>query len=282
MALMERKDREVFDCLDLSKEFKLTKIENSVEVPDEENRIINNKAYSELLMSMDVSTPEGEHAFNTLKAAKQKGAREGFKRLVKRYEPHTTLDRGKLLQNFFSSKCKDHEDPEQFAYRMDNLRTTIHELMGGKTVIDDEAFMHQVLNSLPRSYETMVEKLQGQIDLDGAEKLTIVKMIEELGMKSAKLKHFKKSPQGPEELALVGYNKFKGRCHFCGKIGHKASNCRDKQSKSQGSKKPSSSSTFKKKESFVPKCYNCGEIGHKKPDYPKLKKKEGACLCSCR
>ena len=58
MALMERKDREVFDCLDLSKEFKLTKIENGVEVPDEENRVINNKAYSELLMSMDVSTPE--------------------------------------------------------------------------------------------------------------------------------------------------------------------------------------------------------------------------------
>ena len=66
---------------------------------------------------------------------------------------------------------------------------------------------------------------------------------------------------------------FKGKCNYCGKIGHKRADCREKN---KDKKKPAPTGQAKKG-NFIPKCYNCGEMGHKRPDCPKLaKKKENA------
>ena len=97
-------------------------------------------------------------------------------------------------------------------------------------------------------------------------------MIDQLGLKYAKLKMNKKnSDSSSEEMALAGFIQFKGKCKFCVKVGHKLADCCDRK-KSPDKKKSSKKWTHEKKGTFVPNCYNCGKTGHKRPDCPKLKK----------
>ena len=141
----------------------------------------------------------------------------------------------------------------------------------GSEVISDDDFMHQILNTLPSKFESLSEKFQRDIDKHGGEKLTILDMIEQLSLKNDKLKAGRNaSHSGPEELAFVGFNQFKGRCNYCGKIGHKATQCWEK--KKPGEKKEMPKNHAVKKGGFIPKCYKCGKMGHKKPDCPELKK----------
>ena len=156
---------------------------------------------------------------------------------------------------------------------MEVLKDRIHTIENGKQIISPEDFLHQILNSLPNQYDGLAEQLQQDINRKDDYKLTIIRMIDQLGLKYAKLRMNKKnSDTNSDEMALVGYNQFKGKCNFCGKIGHKLVDCWDRK-KSPDKKKNSKKGTHEKKGTFVPKCYNCGEMGHKQPDCPKLKKK---------
>ena len=75
-------------------------------------------------------------------------------------------------------------------------------------------------------------------------------MIDQLGLKYAKLKMNKKnSDSNSDEMALVGYNQFKGKCNFCGKIGHKSVDCWDRK-KSPDKRKNSKKGTHEKKGTF--------------------------------
>jgi len=67
----------------------------------------------------------------------------------------------------------------------------------------------------------------------------------------------KSSDENEEETALIVGGKFKGRCHNCGKFGHKASECKLKDNSD-------------KKNRFRGKCFHCGKVGHKKENCWKL------------
>ena len=86
--------------------------------------------------------------------------------------------------------------------------------------------------------------------------MTILDVREELAVKYEKLKKYKLKEdsyeENEEETALIAGGKLKGRCHNCGKFGHKASECRNKVN------------SEKKKGKFQGKCFHCGKVGHKK------------------
>ncbi len=63
-----------------------------------------------------------------------------------------------------------------------------------------------------------------------------------------------------EERALFAGGKFKGRCHYCGKFGHKASECRKKKNDNE------KGTTSEKSKRFDGKCNFCGKYGHKEKD----------------
>ena len=147
----------------------------------------------------------------------------------------------------------------------------IHEVDERELVIDYTTFVHQVLNALPKEYETMVKIIREKLKNEGKNAVDISYLSSDFSRKYEKLvssEEFKK--RGKDEVAFVGFNNhFKGKCHFCGKIGHKAIDCQDRKKKN---KKDNNKRGYKK--ASVPQCYNCKEMGHKHPDCPKLKKNE--------
>ena len=277
LARLNKKDAKMAAVFDLQKEFKMTKTESGTEIPDEEQEKLMAGAYTELLLSMNFNSREGENGFNLVKWSKDNegrgDAREAWKRLIERYEPKTYLEKGKLMREFFSLSCGYKEDPVQYVYQLENIRVKIHEITEGKEVISDKDFMNQVLNSLPPAFDSLAENLLAMVD-QVQDPLTISNMIQELSEKFAKLKTGKRGNKGnAEEIALIGFNnQFKGKCNYCGKIGHKSVDCFEKKKKEP---KNTPQGKFQaKKGKFVPTCYNCGEKGHKKPECPKLARKQ--------
>ena len=275
LAQINRKDLEVGKCFDLKTKFSLTKKDGEKEIEDEAKLKTMRKAYDELLMSINPETTEGLAAFNMVKWSKNEDgtgdARKAFERLIKRYEPKTSLEKGKLLKQFYSIKCGVSEDPEQYVYTLENICAKIHNIAGGEVIADND-FMHQVLYGLPTKFESLSKKLQQDINKKEEKKLSILDMIEQLSLKNAKLKSGKMaSYSGPEELAFVGFNQFKGKCNHCGKIGHKAANCWEKKKPGMERKQMPKNNPVNKG-GFIPKCYKCGKMGHKKPDCPELRK----------
>jgi hypothetical protein len=136
LARVNKKDANMAAVFDLQKEFLMTKKVSETEVRDEEQEKLMASAYTELLLSMNFNTREGENAFNLVKWSKDnegKGdAREAWKRLIDRFEPKTYLEKGKLMREFFSLSCGYKEDPVQFVYQLENVRLKIHEITEGK------------------------------------------------------------------------------------------------------------------------------------------------------
>ena len=119
------------------------------------------------------------------------------------------------MKKFYSASCGYKEDPVQYVYNMEVLKDRIHTIENGKEIISSEDFLHQILNSLPSWNNGLAEQLQQDIDRKDNYKLTIIRMIDQLGLKHAKLKINKKNlDYNSEEMALVGYNQFKGKRNF--------------------------------------------------------------------
>jgi len=161
LARVGRKDPEVKKLFDLKKEFLMVDDEKSSKTIDvEKNKKTMAKAYEELLMSMDYSSPEGLVGFNIVKRSKTNNegdARLAFERLINRFEPKTSIERGKLLKQFYSAKCKGRDDPEVYVYEMEDLRNRIRDMSDDKETIPDEDFMNQILNSMPEAYDGLAE-----------------------------------------------------------------------------------------------------------------------------
>jgi len=234
LAKLGQKNPKVRDCFKLEEEFltETTSTEQVVLKKVEENKKIMESAYAQLLLSMSIDTTEGNVGFNIVRRSKRNGtgdARLAFERLIKRFEPQTPVEKGKLLEKFYSSKCKTNQDPESYIYELEELKGKIEALNKG-SFIDEDAFMTHVLYSLPRGYDGLVEMLQKDLNRDDAddEKLTVESMAEQLSAKFVRMKVGRAQEEvgAKEEVALVGFNRqFKGKCHYCGKLGHKSVDC---------------------------------------------------------
>ena len=165
-----------------------------------------------------------------------------------------------------------------------------NELASTGHIMDDETFITHLLNSLPQvEYEGVILVVKERLRIRSCDVAKVEQLLED---KYLSMKSVKDWEEEEDDYALFASpakkkgpkNQFKGRCCYCGEIGHKAVNCPNKKCK----KKEDSQDKSDKKETQKPKkdnkgkgktdmskikCFNCGEMGPFCPELPETARK---------
>ena len=221
----------------------------------------NTQAYNEMLLAMtdDVSFGLVDESTSTL--CPDGDAAMAWTKLQSKYESQTSASRVKLMNQFTNNKLRKlSQDPDVWISELELIRTRLKK-MGSD--IDESYIMIHIMNNLPSAYDNLIDSLEDKLGAIN-DPLTLETLREKLSEKYEKIKmrkRFKESDSDSEEdeKALFAGGKFKGRCHYCGKFGHKASECRKK--KNDNSKENTSRSRR-----FNGKCNFCGKPGHREKD----------------
>ncbi len=247
-------------------------------MPEKEKvKKLNEKAYMELILSMDTDQPGGSIALNIVKGTKKGEYKEGNARLAwinlkRKYAPMMAPSLMRMSELYTNAKLRKGADPDVYITYLEDLRDHLKQM---NWVVMDTQFMVKVLNRLMPEYGTQVKLLEKRVDKAGAEALTLEEIREDL---SLEYKHFQRARQSNRdkeesrgEMALYAGGQFKGKHRGCRKYGHKVANCPDKKEK-DGSRKTNGNKTGE----FKGKCFKCHEFGHKASNCPnKGKNNEG-------
>ena len=170
------------------------------------------------------------------------------------------------------SACKLVEvkkDPELWFNDLEHLNMRIGRI-NAKYEKDELQMKSHIMNSMSNGYDPVIVKFRG--DLAGT---SLIKLRKEIVLQYKSL--LKVKGKSTSESALMAnvskhpYKKFKGTCRNCGKIGHKAAECRSKTGEGGGGNGGSGGAKGPVDKSNVT-CYNCGEKGHYANKCPKAKK----------
>ena len=226
----------------------------------------NITAYEELILSINTETKEGRVAFRLVKGCKTKDYEDGlasmaWKRLEAKYASKTAPTLVKLMKQFANCRLKDKEhDPDEWITELEELQARIEEMSPIKTdekKLELDLMIH-VLNSLPEEYENQVEQLEDKLDKNT---LDLEQIRDKLNLKFERMNQNEDDDddEDAEDKALI-MSQFKGRCHQCGKYGHKKANCNENPNKN----KNDNENKGKGKKRFNGNCDFCGKPGHKK------------------
>lgn len=182
------------DELDITKpnEKKLVKIRN-----------LNEYAYGELVMSMDISKPSGKVAFSIVRSSKSSDYVDGnaaiaWQRLTAKYAPTTAPSLVKLERQFRQSKLKLKSDPDAWITELEDMRLRLEDM--GSTISDDQFYIH-ILNNLSSDYELQVALLERKIG-NQVDPLTMEVLRSELNLRFERLNINQDTNQDQEETAL--------------------------------------------------------------------------------
>ena len=265
---------------------KFKKITESNKYSDEETKLLenNSSAYDELLLSITGKTKAGKVAFRLVKTSKNEDYPDGnaamaWQRLEEKYASKTTASLIGLTGKFYKSRLKNKkDDPDDWITDLEDIRARIATL-GGK--ISDNDMIIKILNGLPKAYTMVVTLLEKRLN-HKKNPLTLEDVRSDLNNHYSKMypdsdddsdyfgggddSDSDDSDDDDEKEKAMFSTQFKGKCHNCGKIGHKSPDCPDKKkkSKNQGGYK------------FRGKCRFCGKLGHKWADCRARLASEGA------
>ena len=126
---------------------------------------LNEIAFTELILSIDVSSSNGKIAFGIVKSCKSKefedgNAAQAWEKLKEKYAPVSAPSLVKTQRMFRDSRLGKNEDTEVWINRLEDLRIRL-EIMGSS--MTDDQFMIQVLNSLTGAYELQMMLLEKRI-----------------------------------------------------------------------------------------------------------------------
>jgi hypothetical protein len=210
-----------------------------------ELRDLNELAYEDLILSIDGKEDSGQVTFNIVKGCRtseyeDRNARLVWTRLKAKYASQSAPSRMKLVQEFAQSRLANvNNDPNIWLTQFEDLCTRIDSM--SKRPMEDEDFYAHMLNNLPKEYMFGVATLEQNVAT-----LKIGTMREKFNLTYQRL--HEAEPDEPEAALFAGG--FKGRCHQCGKYGHKVADCEN---------------LF---------CRYCKKDGHVIKDCPSLKAKE--------
>ena len=172
------------------------------------------------------------------------------------------------------SACKLVEvkkDPELWFNDLDHLNMRIGRI-NAKYEKDELQMKSHIMNSMSTGYDPVIVKFRGELA-----DTTLTKLRKEIVLQYKSLLKIKgKSTSESALMANVSkhpYKKFKGTCRNCGKIGHKAAECRLKSV--EGSDEVGGKGKASSDKSNVT-CYNCGEKGHYSNKCTKPKKNKAS------
>ena len=130
----------------------------------------------------------------------------------------------KLRREFAMLKLIDSKiDPEEFITDLEEIRGKLAEM--GREVTEEDLMIH-IFNNLPPEYDLQVKQSEGRIGA-ATDPLTMEILRESLSLKYERLQDINKDNNNEsDDKAFIGRDSnFKGRCHNCGKFGHKATAC---------------------------------------------------------
>ena len=231
---------------------------------------MNKKGYMDFILAVDTTKAGGRTVFNIIKGTKSPeypdgNVYEAAEKLKDKFEPKTAPTMTRLSGIYQNSRLKKGKDPEAYITYLEDLRLRLDDM--GWPITDDQ-FMVKILNSLTSEYTNQMEYLERELDKTGDEKLTIKKIRSELSLRYERItKNAQKSDNGYKGETALFAGGFKGRCHNCGKYGHKSVDCRDKNNSGGGGGDTGGGG-------FQGKCYKCHKKGHKARDCMKGKNNE--------
>jgi gag-polypeptide of LTR copia-type len=127
------------------------------EIGNEKSRIIklNEIAFTELILSIDVKTSSSKTAFNLVKGCKTKDYPDGnaasaWEMLKNKYEPVSAPTLVELEKQFRELSLKKGQDPETWITELENLRVRLETM---ESSISENQFMFHILNNLTSDYE---------------------------------------------------------------------------------------------------------------------------------
>ena len=241
----------------------------------------NENAYEDLILSINTKNKSGEVAFAIIKGCKTTEFADGdafisWTRLLDKYASKSTPLLLKLKKEFTNSVMKNNEDPDEWITGLEATQTRIKEIVPNKVhvqISDDDLMIH-VLNYLPKkSYD--IEKAACEKELEKGT-LTITNLREELRRRyDSDIKDNMSEDEEESDTALFA-KQFKGRCHRCGKWGHKSTECKDKDNKGKGGATKTNGGGNKNSK----KCTHCGRTGHLIDQCWKKQKEDKATLAT--
>jgi gag-polypeptide of LTR copia-type len=126
---------------------------------------LNEIAYTELILSIDMKTSNGKIAFNIVKGCKTQDYPDGnaasaWEKLKYKNEPVSALSMVKLDKQFRELTLKKGQDPEVWITEFEDIRFRL-DAMGSS--IPENQFMIHVLNNLTADYDLQLALLEKRI-----------------------------------------------------------------------------------------------------------------------
>ena len=231
-------------------------------------RKMNERAYFELTVNMDLKSTSGKLAYRIVKNAKtadlpQGDAREAWIRLCEEFDSDTGAVQMELKRKFYGAQMRSNQNPVQYMTQLQNCQEKLASL--GMSISDEE-LMLQVIDTLPKNYENTQDMLKVEYDRKSLTLSELKKRLREkfvgLNKRSgAKLISLGDEDKEQEEsIALTSTaSNNKPKCGNCGKFGHTAANCWAPGGGKEGQGP-------KRNKGFKGLCRCCGKYGHKMED----------------
>jgi chromosome segregation ATPase len=135
-----------------------------------------------------------------------------------------------LTKEFHSKTLLKNQDPDIFITELETLKLRLEDL---DHKISDKAQVLHILNNLNENYDMEIKLLEHQINLlkeEGLGKeLSVEDVRTELNLRYERINNNANHKTTMDHAYYMG-TRFKGKCHWCGKIGHKSSECRQQLS----------------------------------------------------
>ena len=238
--------------------------DNDLKKKDLEIKKSAREGYMDLVMSM-----QDIKSFNIVKEHENK-LYSAWSALQDEYEPTTPEALIEEIEAYNESKLNDVK--VNVGEWLTDLELKRQRLNSMGYVINDQMFMTHILSNLPKEYVVMTSDLYSLLI---EKKLTIKNLKLKLKRVFKALK--KANNWNDEETALYSREagkeelkfkkRFKGMCNFCGKQGHKAVECWEKEENKD--KRPRNWKGRNNGPMRKLTCFLCGEQGHKVFNCPK-------------
>ena len=159
--------------------------------------------------------------------------KKAWGRLERRWNPKTREDKVQFYTKFLNYKLQNvKQRPMDWLAFMEKKR---NELANTGHIMDDETFITHLLNSLPQvEYKGVILVIKERLRSRSCELAVVEQLLEDKYLSMKCVKGWEEEEEDDYALFASPAKKkrhkkqFKGRCGYCGEIGHEAANCPDK------------------------------------------------------